>query len=92
MQDSPFSFSIFATDSAKVAAALLAGIGFFVRWVLAPAAMNYTRKSLEPELEQVTKIPLLESRVDRLEGTIEKLAAVPEQLGRIEGYLKGQAE
>jgi hypothetical protein len=66
-------------------AAWLAGVSLFFRLVLWPAIRTLLRQDLKPELEQVSKIPVLEERVGRVE---EAIASVPKQLARIEALLE----
>ena len=88
VQATPFSGTSW-TNLAEALGAVLAGLGFLVRWVIAPATRNYIREDLKPQLDSAQKVPDLERRVDRIEGVIETM---PAQLSRIEGYLAGKKE
>ena len=88
MQSSPSLFSSASwTNFGEALGVVFAGLGLFVRWVIAPATRNYMREDLKPELDQVKKIPALEGRVDRVENAIERLSEMPAALARIEGLL-----
>lgn len=76
-------------DLGEMLGLVLTGIGVFVRLVVAPATKNYVREGMQPELEQVKKIPQLEDRVKRVEEAQLALAAVPAALARMEGLLEG---
>jgi hypothetical protein len=80
--------STFWKDLTEASAALLAAVAFFMRWVIAPATRNYLREDLKPELDKANRVPLLEERVERIEGAIEKLSEMPASLARIEGFLE----
>ena len=89
MQSSPSLFSSASwTNLGEALGVVFAGLGLFVRWVIAPATRNYMREDLKPELDQVKKIPALEGRVDRVENAIERLSEMPAALARIEGLLE----
>jgi hypothetical protein len=71
-------------DILRSPAILLAAIGIFVRWVVAPALATYTRRELQAELTQLAQFPRYVERLDRVEVAIEQFAGVPEALARIE--------
>ncbi len=75
--------AIFHSPPAWIAACALA-----FRWVVIPAANTHFRREFSVELKQIAAFPLAIQRLEAAEKAIEELAAIPEQLARIEQALE----
>ena len=63
---------------------VLLALAVCTKWIVAPAILTFLRHELRGELDQLKDFPLVVDRVGRMEKTIETLAEMPGQLGRIE--------